>query len=49
MQDACIQTRLCAKKRGAEIYPAYEHIRAAKAACYPKGINVSDIGATISL
>ena len=44
-----MKTRLGAKQRGADIYPAYRHILEAKKRCYPDGIHVNDHKAEIPL
>lgn len=42
-KDAYIETRLGTKKTGADIYPAYELIKAAKQECYPDRITVTAV------
>lgn len=48
-KNAYHKTRLGAKQRGANIYPSYDRIRLAKQRCYPEGIEISEVKATVPL
>ncbi|KAL4097259.1 hypothetical protein QTP88_022062 [Uroleucon formosanum] len=48
-KNAYQQTRIGAKQRGANIYPSYKRIIESKQRCYPEGINVNEISASIPL
>lgn len=43
-KDMYIYTRLEAKRRNANIYPAYEKVKEVKLQCYPEGIIVTNRG-----
>lgn len=53
--DSCItknayqKTRLGAKRGGANICPSYKRILEAKNRCYPGGIKVSEVSASVPL
>lgn len=48
-KDAYQITRLGAKQRGANIYPAYHRIRLAKERCYPEGIEIHEEKSSVPL
>jgi len=48
-KDSYNTKRLGAKQRGANIYPSYDKVRSAKLRCYPDGIKVSEVDASIPL
>lgn len=48
-KNAYQQTRIGAKQRGANIYPSYKRIIESKQRCYPEGVNVNEISASIPL
>jgi hypothetical protein len=48
-KDSYNTTSLGAKQREANIYPSYDKIRSAKLRCYPDGIEVSEVDASIPL
>lgn len=48
-KDSYNTTRLGAKQRGANIYPSFDKVRSAKLRCYPDGIKVSEVDASIPL
>jgi hypothetical protein len=47
-KNAYQQTQIGTKQRGADIYPSYKRIIETKQRCYSDGIDMSEIGASIS-
>lgn len=47
-KDKYTYLRLSSKKRGLDVYPAYNHVLTAKKLCYPKNMQVTESSFTVS-